>query len=127
MDDEFEAGLSHIVDEALAAPPTEETFKSFQQAYRRFHSEGFDRATRAVKHLLFERDLFDFPPEYSAALDDLLPRQRREFFVDITEELSWTVCDELTEEDRRDGYKSLSQFFAFLTDWRRRYREMFGR
>ncbi len=129
MDDEFEAGLLRIVDDALSSPPTTDTFRYFRRTCPSFFSDGSHKATAQVDHLLTGRDLLDFPPEYSAALDEWLPRERRGPIIDLIERIGWTVWNgpELTKRDRADGYESVGEFFEFLKTWRARYRTAFGR
>jgi hypothetical protein len=126
---EFEAGLLGIVDSALSSPQTTETFRIFTERFQNFHAEGLDRATAHVKHLVTTDNLLNLPPEYEAALDELLPFARSVYFADIEEQIGWTVCDEfeLNEQDRKDGYRSLPEFWAFLRDRRASYRTSFGR
>ena len=129
MDETFESGLLAIVDDALMSPRTIEAFRHLQKDYQEFYNEGTEKATAHVKYVWTTRRLFDAPPEYHAALDELLPKERHYAFIDITERFSWTVCDEfeLTQQDRIDGYRSLDEFWEFLSDWRDRYRRSFGR
>ena len=129
MDQAFEAGHLRMVDDALSSPLTIETFAHFRRAFSDFHNQGVDKATADVAHLLKGRDLLDLPPEYVAALDALLPRDRSSTITDLTELIGWIAWDgsELTEQDRADGYRSVDEFFEFLATWRARYRSAFGR
>ena len=126
-ENEFESGQLRIIDLALASPPDIETFEAFQDSLRKFRDERVRRATAPFDHLWAGRDLFDFPEEMVEALDSILERDRRWRFGEIVDELLQTVTDELTDEDRLYGYRSVSEFFAFLTEWRRAYRESFSR
>jgi hypothetical protein len=130
MDEEFEAGLLNLIDTALSLDPSESNFRAFEKAYQRFESSGTEQArviSTLERDLLPRFDLFDFPPQFVAALDELMPRERRDCFVEITDELARTLWDDVTDQDRKDGYRTLAEFFAFLREWREGYRNRFSR
>ena len=140
MDHEFEAGLLAVVDDALAAPLTIEAYKRFRQTYKDRTSVGMERATAHITRFVVSgRDpvsgayRVQYPPGYfaarEAALDTLLPRERWHAFLDIDEHIEWAISDEfeLNEQDLRDGYRPLDQFWPWLREWRERYRSAFGR